>query len=152
VLVNGLDLELWPPRNEALKHLEIYGEGLYLSRHASKAHHFSAGCGFVLLIAASFTDSHMVVLPDQSRVVPDGASTAIIVPGRQLPASPSDGSLGDARARGGLGAMVHGAAEEFVVFKERLPPLMPVCLIEYSEDTSGPTSEVGGAERAFLIN
>jgi hypothetical protein len=128
VLINGLDLDLWPPRDEALKDLEVFGEGLYLSRHASKAHHFTAGGRFVLVMAAHLTSTHIVVLADKSRTAPDGESTAIIVPGRRRggPFSPSRLSASASTPAG----------EEFVIFRERLPPLAPVCMIEYDDDVS----------------
>lgn len=130
-------MELWPPRNEALRHLDVFGDGMYLSRDASKAHHFSGGCGFVLLVAAHLTDSHMVVLPDASRAAPDGTSTAIIVPGRQLPGR----ATGKAAACLEKGLQARLAArdacplgEEYVVFRQRLPPVMPLYLVEYAAD------------------
>jgi len=120
VLINGFDMDLWPPRNDAYKSLEVFGEGMYLTRHASKAHHFSGKSGFVLLIAA-----HLV------------KSTATVVPGRQLPtATPPAEAAGPAHyktsSRDVLAAGAHGWSEEVLVFKERLPPLLPLCIVEYA--------------------
>lgn len=134
VLVNGFDMELWPPRNEALRHLEVFGDGMYLTRYASKAHHFSAGCQFVLVVAAHLTDSHIVVMPDKTRSLPDGASTAIVVPGRQLPGRTAGILNAQAKPSVRDTFAMHASGEEFVVFKERLPPLMPLCMIEYAVD------------------
>lgn len=135
MLINGLDLDLWPPRDEALKDLEVYGEGLYLSRHASKAHQFTAGGRFVLVMAAHLADTHIVVLPDRARTAPDGESTAIIVPGRRVggPFSPSRLAASSSVPVG----------EEFVIFRTRLPPLAPVCMIEYDSvtDECGPQGQ-----------
>lgn len=114
--MNGFDLELWPPRNEALRQLEVFGEGMYLTRSASQAHRFCAGCGFVLLVRARLGNCHAVGVPDRARSRPDGESGVLVVPGRQLP-----------------GDTPGAFAEEFVIFKKRIPPLMPLCLLEVDE-------------------
>lgn len=105
----------------------------------------------MLLVVADLRNAQMVVLPSPDRTAPDDGASAIITPGRPLPlgAGGVEGSAalvgtgqaqGEPHAEEGLSDLAgnHRCGEEIVIFRKRLPPLLPVCLIEYVPASDAP--------------
>jgi len=106
--------------------LAAFGKGLYLTRYASKAHHYTAGDDWLVLCRVALGHNETVMTRDPARSSLQHGVDSILVPGRRLPMqAPSREE--ESTSEAGL------FAEEYVVFD--LAQVLPLYLIRYSTDS-----------------